>query len=245
MTNIFWKAMGLFCFCTAIAAAVPETALADEISPEYQTSTSRLIRVEESNTAVYSEPDEESQVVGQAETGDTYDVLEMVDDQWARIAVGDFEGYVNTVEAAATVAESAEEVVVESPEEIAARQSAEKRQAIVDYAMQFVGNRYVYGGTNPNTGVDCSGFTSYVMRHSAGVELPHSSRAQGNQGRLISAEEIRPGDLLCYGSGSRINHVALYIGNGQIVHASNERTGICVSDWMYRKPVKIVNVLGD
>ena len=120
-----------------------------------------------------------------------------------------------------------------------------KRAQIANYAVQFVGNRYVYGGTNPNKGADCSGFTSYVLRHSAGVELPHSSRSQAVQGREISAAEIRPGDLVFYASGKRINHVALYIGNGQVVHASNERTGICVSEWTYRNPAKIVNVLGD
>lgn len=245
MINRLLKAIGLFCFCTVITAAVPGTAFADQEGPEFQTSTSMLIRVEMAGTDLYSEPDEASEIIGQAEEGDTYDVLELVDDQWAKVSTGDFEGYLNTVKAAATVAENVEEAVVESEEEIAARKSEERRQEIVNYGLQFVGNRYVYGGTNPNTGADCSGFTSYVMRQAAGVELAHSSSGQSGQGRVISASEIRPGDLVFYGSGSRINHVAMYIGNGQIVHASNERNGILVSDWMYRKPVKIVNVLGD
>ena len=64
-------------------------------------------------------------------------------------------------------------------------------------------------------------------------------------GRQVSSSEMRPGDIICYGSRKRINHVALYIGNGQIVHASTERTGIKVSRWNYRTPVRIVNVLGD
>jgi len=226
-------------------AAAPGMAFADTESPEYQTSTSMLIRVETTGAELYSEPDEASEVIGQAGEGDTYDVLELVDGEWAKVSDGDFEGYLNTVTAAATVAENVKEDQIETAEEAAARQSAEKRQEIVEYGLQFVGNRYVYGGTNPNTGADCSGFTSYVMRHAAGIELPHSSRGQAGCGRVISEAEIRPGDLLFYGSGSRINHVAIYIGDGQIVHASTERTGIKVSDWMYRKPVKIVNVLGD
>lgn len=210
-----------------------------------------LIQVEDENTEVYLEPDTESQVVGQAEAGDTYDVLEMVDGQWAKISTGEFEGYLNTAAAEdeeETLEDAPEEapvVPVETAEETAARVSAERRQAVVEYGLQFVGNRYVYGGTNPNKGADCSGFTSYVLRHSAGVELPHSSRSQAVQGREVSAAEIRPGDLVFYASGKRINHVALYIGNGQVVHASNERTGICVSEWTYRNPAKIVNVLGD
>ena len=76
-------------------------------------------------------------------------------------------------------------------------------------------------------------------------ELPHSSGGQSRMGRQVSSSEMRPGDIICYGSGKRINHVALYIGNGQIVHASTERTGIKVSRWNYRTPVRIVNVLGD
>lgn len=300
MTNRILKTAGLFCFCTLMAAAAPERAMADQEGPECQihaevvqegpecqtgaeavqegpksqlhavegpeepaiiiagrkdakdqAGASMLIQVEDENTEVYSEPDTESQVVGQAEAGDTYDVLEMVDGQWAKISTGEFEGYLNTAAAEdeeETLEDAPEEapvVPVETAEETAARVSAERRQAVVEYGLQFVGNRYVYGGTNPNKGADCSGFTSYVLRHSAGVELPHSSRSQAVQGREVSAAEIRPGDLVFYASGKRINHVALYIGNGQVVHASNERTGICVSEWTYRNPAKIVNVLGD
>ena len=79
----------------------------------------------------------------------------------------------------------------------------------------------------------------------AAIEVPHSSGGQSRMGRQVSSSEMRPGDIICYGSGKRINHVALYIGNGQIVHASTERTGIKVSRWNYRTPVRIVNVLGD
>lgn len=121
----------------------------------------------------------------------------------------------------------------------------ELRNSIVNYALKFVGNRYVYGGTDPNTGADCSGFTGYVMRNSAGVYLNRTSTDQSGQGTAVSASEIRPGDLVFYGNGSSINHVAIYIGNGQIVHASSEKTGIKISNWNYRTPVKIRNVLGD
>ena len=236
---------------TAETPEEPEIIIAGRKDTEDQAGASMLIQVEDENTEVYSEPDTESQVVGQAEAGDTYDVLEMVDGQWAKISTGEFEGYLNTAAAEdeeETLEDAPEEapvVPVETAEETAARVSAERRQAVVEYGLQFVGNRYVYGGTNPNKGADCSGFTSYVLRHSAGVELPHSSRSQAVQGREVSAAEIRPGDLVFYASGKRINHVALYIGNGQVVHASNERTGICVSEWTYRNPAKIVNVLGD
>lgn len=121
----------------------------------------------------------------------------------------------------------------------------ELRNTIVNYALKFVGNRYVYGGSDPNTGADCSGFTSYVMRNAAGVYLNRTSTDQSGQGKAVSASDIRPGDLVFYGNGSSINHVAIYIGNGQIVHASSAKTGIKISNWNYRTPVKIRNVLGD
>ena len=94
------------------------------------------------------------------------------------------------------------------------------------------------------TGVDCSGFTKYVMQHGAGVSLNRSSTSQSKQGTAISADQMQPGDLIFYGSGRGINHVAMYIGDGKVVHASTERTGIKTSPWNYRTPVKIVNVLG-
>lgn len=121
----------------------------------------------------------------------------------------------------------------------------ERRKAIVNYALQFVGNRYVYGGNDPNTGVDCSGFSRYVMSHAAGIGLSRTANSQSAQGRRVSEADARPGDLVFYGSSDHINHVAIYIGNGKVVHASNERVGITVSGWKYREPVKIVNVLGD
>lgn len=233
MENKFLKTLGLLCFCTTLTILTPAKAQA----AEYQTSTKMQVRVDDMSTDLYAEPDEEAEIVGQAETGSTYTILEMVDDQWLKITTGEVEGYLNTIKAAATVAETAEEVVVDM--------SAVRREEIIAFAKQFIGGRYVYGGTNPSTGVDCSGFTSYVMRNAAGVELAHSSRSQSTQGRVISAAEIRPGDLVFYGSKSRINHVAIYIGDGQIVHASNERNGIRISNWNYRNPVKIVNVLND
>ena len=83
------------------------------------------------------------------------------------------------------------------------------------------------------------------MLHGAGVPINRSSRAQAQQGIDVSADQMRPGDLVFYGKGGRINHVAMYIGNGQVVHASTEKTGIKVSPWNYRAPAKIKNMLGD
>ncbi len=118
------------------------------------------------------------------------------------------------------------------------------RQNLVDYALQFVGGKYRTGGNDPHTGADCSGFVKYVMKHGAGIDMNRSSRSQATQGTPISAEEIQPGDLVFYGNGSSINHVAMYIGDGKIVHASTHKTGIKVSNWTYRSPIKIVSMMG-
>ncbi len=100
-------------------------------------------------------------------------------------------------------------------------------QDVVDYAMQFVGNPYVYGGSSLTKGTDCSGFTMSVYKK-FGISLPHSSSAQRSYGKKVSYSNAKPGDLICY-SG----HVAIYIGNGKIVHASTPSTGIKVSKATY------------
>ena len=119
-----------------------------------------------------------------------------------------------------------------------------KRAQIANYAVQFVGNRYVYGGTSLTNGTDCSGFTMSVMAK-FGVSLPHNSGSQAGSGKSITSSQMRPGDLVFYSGSGGINHVALYIGNGQVCHASNAKSGIKISTWNYRTPAKIVNVLGD
>ncbi len=117
------------------------------------------------------------------------------------------------------------------------------RNRIVNYALQFVGNRYVWGGTSLTNGADCSGFVQSVMKN-FGISLPRVSRDQANAGRGITSDEMRPGDLIFYGnSKGTINHVAMYIGNGQIVHAASTKSGIKISTWNYRTPQRIRNVI--
>lgn len=116
------------------------------------------------------------------------------------------------------------------------------RTAVVAYAKQFLGNPYVYGGTSLTNGTDCSGFTQGVYAH-FGIAIGRSSRDQAAKGKEISVSSVQAGDLLFYASGNYINHVALYIGNGQVIHASNSRTGIIISPSNYRTPCKAVTFL--
>ncbi len=118
------------------------------------------------------------------------------------------------------------------------------RMELCEYAKKFVGNPYVWGGTSLTKGADCSGFVLSVYAK-YGISLPHSSRAQANCGKRISMSEARPGDLVFYAKGKRINHVGIYIGGGQIVNASSPKTGIRIANAYYRTPVAVVRILPD
>lgn len=112
---------------------------------------------------------------------------------------------------------------------------SEARVNVCEFALQFVGCPYVWAGTSLTNGVDCSGFTMKVYEH-FGVYLPHYSGAQPNYGVAVKKSELLPGDLVFYANGSAIGHVGIYIGGGQIVHASNPRDGIKISPMNYREP---------
>ena len=112
--------------------------------------------------------------------------------------------------------------------------------SIAEYAKQFLGNPYVWGGASLTGGADCSGFTMSLYRK-YGHSLPHNAAAQAGVTRSVSSP--KPGDLFFYSNGSRINHVAMYIGSGLVIHASNPSDGIKISNAYYRKPVKIGRVM--
>ncbi len=112
--------------------------------------------------------------------------------------------------------------------------------SIAEYAKQFLGNRYVWGGASLTGGTDCSGFTMSLYAK-YGHSLPHNAAAQASVTRSVSSPQ--PGDLFFYSNGSRINHVAMYIGNGLVIHASNPSDGIKISNAYYRHPVKIGRVM--
>lgn len=109
-------------------------------------------------------------------------------------------------------------------------------QEIVNFAVQFVGNPYVWGGTSLTNGADCSGFTQSVFAN-FGISIPRTAAAQSGSGTPVDLGSIQAGDLLFYSGGSGIGHVTIYMGNGQVVHASNSNTGIIISDYGYRTPV--------
>lgn len=106
---------------------------------------------------------------------------------------------------------------------------------IVSYAKKFLGNKYVYGGTSLTNGTDCSGFTMSVYA-AFGYSIPRTSREQSCYGKSVSLSSVKPGDLIFYKNGSSVGHVALYMGDGNVIHASNRVDGIKISNMYYRTP---------
>lgn len=202
---------------------------------------------------VRTEPSTDSKIWTQIVRDERYPVAAQLDG-WIEIeldSVDEEDGttmdkaYISTRDNNVEVRYALNEAIKFSPEEIAANNAASLRSKVVNYALQFVGNPYVWGGTSLTKGADCSGFTLSVLRQ-FGVSLPHYSGSQAKMGKAVTSGNMRPGDLIFYaGSGGQVNHVAMYIGNGQIVHAASRKSGIKISTWNYRSPVAIRNVLGD
>ena len=129
-----------------------------------------------------------------------------------------------------------EETEAPGYEETEAPSTSGTGQQIADYAVQFVGNPYVWGGTSLTNGADCSGFTLSVFAN-FGIGLSRTAESQSYGGTSVDFGSLQPGDLLFYNSTGSIDHVAIYIGGGQIVHAANSRKGIIISDAYYQTPV--------
>lgn len=130
-----------------------------------------------------------------------------------------------------------------TPPEGAYETSSELRSAIIEYANQFLGNKYVHGGQSLESGTDCSGFTSLIYAE-FGYSLSRTPSGQlSNAGRSVDYSEAQIGDVICYGSGGKCTHVALYIGDGQIIHSANPRKGVVIGNAEYDTILGVKNVI--
>lgn len=186
------------------------------------------------------EPSLEAEVYDMVAYGEELVVLEKLDG-WVAV---DYDGQKVYVSADYVTVDKKLKTALNMTEFLYGAGVSDVRVEICEYAKQFLGNPYVWGGTSLTRGADCSGFVLSVYAK-FGVGLPHSSRAQANCGTRIKVSEMKPGDLVFYSNGSRINHVAMYIGGGQVIHASSPKTGIRISSTYYRSPVAAVRLLYD
>ncbi len=218
---------------------------AEEIGKEVATVTTQTLKVRESDST-------DAAVVTLVAEGEELTVKGQKESGWYKVKANGKTGYV--AEEFVEVEKVYQEAESKAEEEARLKAEAAKKasssgsssgsqsssgstsssgQAVANYALQFVGNPYVWGGSSLTNGADCSGFVMAVYRN-FGVSLPHSSSALRSSGRGVSYSEAQPGDIICY-SG----HVGIYIGNGQIVHASSAKTGIKVSNATYKNIVAV------
>ena len=210
-----------------------------------------VVDAEKGYINIREEQSTDSEVVGKIRKDAICEVVS-IEDEWCEIESGEIKGYISSEylltgekaneKAEALMAEGVElETAITLMEYRYGKGVTDIQMEICEFARQFVGNPYRWGGTSLTNGADCSGFTLSVYAN-YGVSLPHSSKAQANCGTRIDLSELQPGDLVFYG-GSNIHHVAMYIGNGQVVHAQSTNTGIVVSSMKYNTPTRAVRIL--
>jgi len=217
--------------CEFLLTGVSAKQRAEELVTTIATVTTDSLKVRaEANT--------DSEVITMVPNGEQLEVVAPEGD-WVRVYLDDEEVFV-----------SAEYVQVDAKlgtaitmtELLYGQGVSDVRVDLCQYAKEFLGNPYVWGGTSLTKGADCSGYVLSIFKK-YGISLPHSSRAQANYGTKITLAEAQPGDLIFYGKGQTINHVAIYIGGGQVIHASSPKTGIRISNATYRTPLKVVRIL--
>ncbi len=189
---------------------------------------------------VREQPSTDSAVVTMVPIDEEYTVTEGdKDSEWLKIEIDEDEGWISSEYV--SLAEQLPKA--QSMKELKYGEGvSDVRVSLVNYAKQFIGNRYVWGGTSLTKGADCSGYVQSIFRK-YNVYLPRTSAAQSTVGKKISPADAQPGDLFFYARGGRIGHVGIYIGGGQIVNAHSRRTGIRIDNAYYRKPAIVRQVL--
>ena len=219
--------------CDFLLTGLQAKRRAEELATTIATVTTDSLKVRaEANT--------DSEVITLVPNGEQLEVVASEGD-WVRVYLDDEEVFVS---AQYVQVDAKLDTAITMTELLYGQGVSDVRVDLCQYAKEFLGNPYVWGGTSLTNGTDCSGFVLSVYKK-FGISLPHYSGSQANCGTAIKLSEAQPGDLIFYGKGSTINHVAIYIGNGQVIHASNPKTGIRISNATYRTPLKVVRILQD
>ena len=238
----------------------------DEIENFAKQNVKKVVKVQTETLRVRKKASTNSKIVTLVSEDDKLKVKKQTDD-WAKVKVDGQTGYVSKDYAKVTYsfgkAKSMKQIQAEQEAKEAKKRAEEAARSksvsttssgssatgsrIASYAQQFVGNPYRYGGNSLTNGIDCSGFTQQIMAK-FGYSISRTSSSQSGVGRAVSTSNLRAGDLVFYGDGGSIDHVALYIGGGQVVHASNSapypRGGIKISNVNYRTPICARRIIG-
>ena len=227
----------------------------DEIKNFAKQNVKKVAKVQTETLRVRKKASTDSKIVTLVSEDDKLKVKKQTDD-WAKVKVDGQTGYVSKDYAKVTYsfgkAKSmkqiqAEQAAKKASVSISSSGSSATGSRIASYAQQFVGNPYRYGGNSLTGGIDCSGFTQQIMAK-FGYSISRTSSSQSGDGRAVSTSNLRAGDLVFYGDGGSIDHVAIYIGGGQVVHASNSapypRGGIKISNVNYRTPICARRIIG-
>ncbi|MCT4598471.1 MAG: SH3 domain-containing protein [Vallitalea sp.] len=197
------------------ATKVTSSLSLSQTTKKTEAKTKKFAKVTTSILNVRAEPSTSSKKINKVYRYNTFEVLSELD-KWVSIKLSNGStGYVY-------------KDYVTLTDEISNTNTLDLRQQVVAYSKQFLGNRYVWGGNSLTRGVDCSGFTQQIMKK-FGIYINRTSRTQINNGYRVSKNNLLPGDLVFFGHNKRINHVAMYIGNNQIIHANNPKTGIIIN----------------
>lgn len=227
----------------------------DEIENFAKENVKKVAKVQAETLRVRKKASTDSKIVTLVSEDDKLKVKNQSGD-WIKVKVDGETGYVSKDYAKVTYsfgkAKSmkqiqAEQTTKKASVSVSSSGSSATESRIASYAQQFVGNPYRYGGNSLTGGIDCSGFTQQIMAK-FGYSISRTSSSQAGEGRAVSTSDLRAGDLVFYGNGGSINHVAIYIGGGQVVHASNSapypRGGIKISNVNYRTPICARRIIG-
>ena len=207
--------------------------------PQKQSSSSSGNTIEEVNETVYAtdgvniraKASADSEKIGSLAAGSSITRTGKLSNGWSRVEFSGKTGYIKSDYLTTT-----KPSVTTGSSTTASSSNSSLGQQIADYAVQFEGNPYVYGGNSLTDGVDCSGFTQQVYLH-FGYSIPRRASIQATVGTSVAISELQSGDLVFYGDETGVGHVALYIGGGQVIHASTPSKGIIISDLYYRSPM--------
>lgn len=197
-------------------------------------------------TAAQTDASQTQETAAQTDASQTQETAAQTDASQTQETAAQTEAPQTQETAAQTEAPQTQETAAqtEAPQtEASAPAASATGEAVVAYASQFVGNPYVWGGTSLTSGADCSGFTMAVFAN-FGVSLPHYAASQLSCGTQVSIDSLAPGDLVFFSStGGEIDHVAIYVGGGSIVHAANSKSGICYGSLNWMTPVAACRVV--